>query len=254
VWAWEAGAGERVTGPCCCGLPYTHPTCPMHAGTQPPNPKPYHACREDLKKMYQICGVEGQPAVFLLSDTQITHEAFLEDVNNMLNSGEVGRCAALRVTCGRASKAVPGLADCLPGAPVHAAKHAVPPTPTPHAPAGVQGPVHACCPCCRRCRACLPPMSATASLWRSGTGLWQTHRPGSRLLPARYRHNAAAGCRGAPPPPPPPPPPRPGGGGSAPYPPPPPPCAAPPSVLQGCGGQRTASLLLRDVLPRRLVR
>lgn len=45
--------------------------------------------REDLKKMYRTCGVEGTPAVFLLADTQITHEAFLEDVNNMLNSGEV---------------------------------------------------------------------------------------------------------------------------------------------------------------------
>ena len=34
-------------------------------------------------------GVEGKSTVFLFSDTQIVSEAFLEDINNMLNSGEV---------------------------------------------------------------------------------------------------------------------------------------------------------------------
>ncbi|KAJ3321819.1 Dynein heavy chain 6, axonemal [Boothiomyces sp. JEL0866] len=44
---------------------------------------------EDLKKLYRLAGVEGKNTVFLLSDTQIKSETFLEDVNNILNSGEV---------------------------------------------------------------------------------------------------------------------------------------------------------------------
>ena len=34
-------------------------------------------------------GCRCEPTVFLLSDTQIVSESFLEDVNNILNSGEV---------------------------------------------------------------------------------------------------------------------------------------------------------------------
>ncbi|KAJ3032226.1 Dynein heavy chain 6, axonemal [Rhizophlyctis rosea] len=45
--------------------------------------------REDLKKLYRIAGVDGKNIVFLLSDTQIKSETFLEDINNVLNSGEV---------------------------------------------------------------------------------------------------------------------------------------------------------------------
>lgn len=45
--------------------------------------------REDLKKLYRVAGIDGEPVVFLFSDTQIVTEAFLEDINNMLNSGEV---------------------------------------------------------------------------------------------------------------------------------------------------------------------
>jgi dynein heavy chain len=45
--------------------------------------------REDLKQLYRQTGVKQEKTVFLLSDTQITDEAFLEDVNNILNSGEV---------------------------------------------------------------------------------------------------------------------------------------------------------------------
>lgn len=44
---------------------------------------------EDLKKMYHTAGVQGKPVVFLLGEGQIMHEAFLEDINNILNSGEV---------------------------------------------------------------------------------------------------------------------------------------------------------------------
>ncbi|KAJ3267030.1 Dynein heavy chain 6, axonemal [Chytriomyces hyalinus] len=45
--------------------------------------------REDLKKLYKIAGVDGKNTVFLLSDTQIKKEVFLEDINSILNSGEV---------------------------------------------------------------------------------------------------------------------------------------------------------------------
>jgi dynein heavy chain len=44
--------------------------------------------REALKEMYISCG-EGKPVVFLLTDNQIVQEAFLEDINNVLNSGDV---------------------------------------------------------------------------------------------------------------------------------------------------------------------
>lgn len=36
-------------------------------------------------------GVEGRPVVFLLPDSKIVCEGLLEDVNNLLNSGEVRR-------------------------------------------------------------------------------------------------------------------------------------------------------------------
>jgi dynein heavy chain len=49
----------------------------------------YKAFREDLKKLYTMTGIEGQNTVFLFTDTQIVVEEFLEDINNMLNSGEV---------------------------------------------------------------------------------------------------------------------------------------------------------------------
>lgn len=46
--------------------------------------------REDLMKMLKRSGADpGRPSVFLFSDTQITDEGFVEDINNLLNSGEV---------------------------------------------------------------------------------------------------------------------------------------------------------------------
>jgi dynein heavy chain len=39
------------------------------------------------QKLFMSCGVEKQPTVFLLNDTQIIMESFLEDVNNILNNG-----------------------------------------------------------------------------------------------------------------------------------------------------------------------
>ncbi|XP_018599950.2 dynein heavy chain 2, axonemal [Scleropages formosus] len=45
--------------------------------------------REDIKKLYWQTGVENKPTVFLFNDTQIVDETFLEDINNILSSGEV---------------------------------------------------------------------------------------------------------------------------------------------------------------------
>ena len=52
--------------------------------------------REDLKKCFFTAGcdkneegVVGSPIVFLFADTQVVEESFVEDINNILNSGEV---------------------------------------------------------------------------------------------------------------------------------------------------------------------
>ena len=42
---------------------------------------------EDLRKLYFNAGANNEATVFLFSDTQIVEEEFLEDVNNILNSG-----------------------------------------------------------------------------------------------------------------------------------------------------------------------
>ncbi|CAK8691447.1 unnamed protein product [Clavelina lepadiformis] len=49
----------------------------------------YESFHEDLRKVYRTSGVEGKDTVFLFTDTQIVQEEFLEDINNVLNSGEV---------------------------------------------------------------------------------------------------------------------------------------------------------------------
>ncbi|KAK3261161.1 hypothetical protein CYMTET_29916, partial [Cymbomonas tetramitiformis] len=45
--------------------------------------------RDDLKTVLKKSGAENQFTVFLFSDTQIKEESFLEDINNILNTGEV---------------------------------------------------------------------------------------------------------------------------------------------------------------------
>eukprot|EP00965_Chrysotila_dentata_P117279 3875964-Pleurochrysis_carterae.AAC.1 len=45
--------------------------------------------RDDLKKGLLLAGEQGKPLVFLFTDTQIVKESFLEDINNILNAGEV---------------------------------------------------------------------------------------------------------------------------------------------------------------------
>lgn len=44
---------------------------------------------ENLKEIIMEAGANNKNTIFLFSDTQIVHESFLEDVNNILNSGEV---------------------------------------------------------------------------------------------------------------------------------------------------------------------
>ncbi|XP_065190205.1 dynein axonemal heavy chain 12-like [Sycon ciliatum] len=44
---------------------------------------------DDLKKILLSAGKTGKPTVFLFSDSQIKEERFLEDVDSLLNSGEV---------------------------------------------------------------------------------------------------------------------------------------------------------------------
>ncbi|XP_034255936.1 dynein heavy chain 6, axonemal isoform X2 [Thrips palmi] len=44
---------------------------------------------EDLRKLYFNAGAKNEATVFLFTDTQVVEEEFLEDINNILNSGEV---------------------------------------------------------------------------------------------------------------------------------------------------------------------
>lgn len=44
---------------------------------------------ESIKELFMTAGASNQPVVFLFTDTQVVHESFLEDINNILNSGEV---------------------------------------------------------------------------------------------------------------------------------------------------------------------
>ncbi len=45
--------------------------------------------REDLKKLYSQAGILNKETTFILVDTQVAEETFLEDINNILSSGEV---------------------------------------------------------------------------------------------------------------------------------------------------------------------
>ncbi|XP_060913896.1 dynein axonemal heavy chain 12 [Labrus mixtus] len=51
--------------------------------------------RDDLKMLLKNAGVKGQKTVFLLTDAQIKDEAFLEDVDSVLNTGEVPNLFAI---------------------------------------------------------------------------------------------------------------------------------------------------------------
>lgn len=47
--------------------------------------------KDDLKAVLMKAGAQAQATVFLISDTQLKRESFLEDINSILNTGEV-RC------------------------------------------------------------------------------------------------------------------------------------------------------------------
>jgi dynein heavy chain len=49
---------------------------------------------EDIREMLRRAGVENEKLIFLFSDTQIVLESFLEDINNLINSGEIPRLFA----------------------------------------------------------------------------------------------------------------------------------------------------------------
>ena len=45
--------------------------------------------REDLKARMLEAGCDDVRSTFLFTDTQIMYESFLEDINNILNTGEI---------------------------------------------------------------------------------------------------------------------------------------------------------------------
>jgi dynein heavy chain, axonemal len=45
--------------------------------------------REDVKNMMKMSGLKDTPTTFMLMDTQLVDELFVEDINNLLNTGEV---------------------------------------------------------------------------------------------------------------------------------------------------------------------
>ena len=45
--------------------------------------------REDIKKVLRMAGEQGKATVFFFADTQVKDEAYVEDINGLLNAGEV---------------------------------------------------------------------------------------------------------------------------------------------------------------------
>lgn len=45
--------------------------------------------RESMKKVLLDCGCHNRPVLFFMSDAQIVYEEMLEDINNLLNTGEI---------------------------------------------------------------------------------------------------------------------------------------------------------------------
>jgi dynein heavy chain len=45
--------------------------------------------REDMKRLLRCVAFDGKPTSFILKDSQVVEEIFLEDVNNLLNNGDI---------------------------------------------------------------------------------------------------------------------------------------------------------------------
>ena len=45
--------------------------------------------REDIKRCLLNAGIKDKPTTFLFNDAQIVNETMLEDINNILNAGDV---------------------------------------------------------------------------------------------------------------------------------------------------------------------
>jgi len=44
---------------------------------------------EDIKALYKVAGVKGQPVAFIFTDNEVKEEGFLEYINQILMTGEV---------------------------------------------------------------------------------------------------------------------------------------------------------------------
>lgn len=42
-----------------------------------------------MKKVLRYAGCEGKPITYFLSDNQIVNESFVEDINMLLNTGDI---------------------------------------------------------------------------------------------------------------------------------------------------------------------
>ena len=104
--------------------------------------------RADLLVLYNSAGVEGTPIVFLFADNQIVDETMLEDINSMLNTGEVpnllapGLCGSGTTSLDPSSFAShtaphppqPPPPPTAPPAPIPPAPQPPPSPPPPHSP------------------------------------------------------------------------------------------------------------------------
>eukprot|EP01138_Halocafeteria_seosinensis_P006356 gb/GECG01006497.1/.p1 GENE.gb/GECG01006497.1/~~gb/GECG01006497.1/.p1 ORF type:complete len:3153 (+),score=416.35 gb/GECG01006497.1/:1-9459(+) len=78
------GSGKQSLTRICCSI--SDIECFMIELTRGYNQASF---REDVKSMMTTTGVKNVPLAFLFTDSQIVDDSFLEDVNNILNTGEI---------------------------------------------------------------------------------------------------------------------------------------------------------------------